>query len=132
MAASIRERHGIESAEMLQDPVEDLGREAFQLTVEEVQEDGREVEAAEMELGMERAREEVQADGVLARAAGPGGGVWGETAVTLLHEESRQEVHAGFPHLRLGASVGPLPVCGGHGGRVSGFHFLFQALKDRR
>ena len=33
-------------------------------------------------------------------------------------------------HVNIGGQVLPLPVCNGHRGKVSGFHYLFSALKD--
>ena len=35
-------------------------------------------------------------------------------------------------HVNIGGQVFPLPVCNGHNGKVSGFHYLFSALKDSK
>ena len=35
-------------------------------------------------------------------------------------------------HVNIGGQVLPLPVCNGHKGKVSGFHYLFSALKDSK
>ena len=73
---------------------------------------------------------QVSADPFLGPLVMEHGGVWTDSLVPT--GEGRQEVQAGFLHLRLGDTLCPLPRCSGHGGRVSGFHYLFQALADKR
>ena len=146
MASSIKKKHGVGSPEMFQDPLESLGRQAFELTIEEevkVRHDGVMVEEGLAER-LEELGEEVARNPVLSSLDSQ---VWTETRVTQLEGGSKEvrldllrtqmtqfqeKVHRGFFHLRAGSIICPLPVCSGHAGQISGFHFLFEALKDRR
>ena len=153
LASSIKRQHGIGSVEMFQDPLQNLGRQAFENTMEgSVRMDGEEetkeaedrlasitTEVTNIVLCISKSAlrsvyylvcMQVSGDPFLGPLVLEHGGVLTKSLVPT--GEGWQEVQAGFLHLLLGDTLCPLPRCSGHGGRVSGFHFLFQALADKR
>merc|ERR1719234_173812 len=98
--------------------------------------EGAEVDAevgkgGEVEGGEERKRildDKVKDDPLLCRLAEEGGVFFGRRT-----DNDDMESLEGCPHIKLhSGAILPLPLCFGHGSKASGFHHLFEALKDRR
>jgi len=106
---------------MLQDPVEDLGREAFEFTMDDTlgHQEG---------LGWIDLEQQVNDDPLLCRLLEEGSVLRGGKS-----DDEALESLENCPHLKLNCGlIVPLPICTNHGNKVSGFHHLFEALKDRR
>eukprot|EP00092_Neocalanus_flemingeri_P004160 GFUD01004475.1.p1 GENE.GFUD01004475.1~~GFUD01004475.1.p1 ORF type:complete len:1342 (+),score=251.43 GFUD01004475.1:273-4298(+) len=125
MAGSIKKKFPLGSPGMFSDPMEKLGEEIFERTLKDSG------ETSAFDLDTHNVKASRKADNFIREIEN----ILSEDEKLDLEEKSsivvRNQLQE-FCHIKLNSVICPLPVCNGHNGKASGFHCLFNALRDKR
>ena len=125
MAVNIKKEYPVGSPGMFSDPSEKLGEQIFEQTLKDS------AETRGFDLDLHNVKANRKADCFVKEIES----ILFEDDVETLEAKTSVMVRnqlQEFRYIELNSAICPLPVCNGHNGKASGFHCLFNALKDKR